>query len=69
MFGRSLAEIDLGYCFEPRERSGSPGHPRLAIALSETPTLRYFDPEAVCLVVVEDDGVFRETVHHPWPGP
>lgn len=68
MPGETLTEIDLGYCFEPRQRPASPGHPRLAITLPETPTLRHFDPEAVCLAVVEDDEVFHETVHHAWPG-
>lgn len=69
MLGPSLTGIDLGYCFEPPERPDEPGHPRLAIALPAAPTLHYFDPETVCLPVVEVNSVSHQTMRHPWSGP
>jgi hypothetical protein len=63
---------ELGYYFLPKQYDNAPGHPRLNVVLSSTPTGEHFDPEhviyTVCAVANRDRGIEHLIVHHNWLG-
>ena len=68
-----FTQQELGYLFWPKPYSHSPGHPRLDINVSESPSNMHFDPEEVHLSVVScsrrdySRPIESLTIHHPWP--
>lgn len=59
-------EPDLGYYFYPPEIDEHPGHPRMDVILTATPTNRHFDPLRVSYLVALRGGTERLVVCHPW---
>jgi hypothetical protein len=60
-------EKEYGYFFHPRERSDSPGHPRLDVFLRSVPTKTHFDPMSMSIhVASEHKNIELLKVHHPW---
>ena len=60
-------EKEYGYFFHPRERSDSPGHPRLDVVLRSVPTKTHFDPIKMTLNVASGhENIEFIKLHHPW---
>lgn len=61
-------EPDLGYIFYPSEIPHYPGHPRLDVILTTSPTERHFDPVKIQFSAISSSNRLEHlTIHHPWP--
>lgn len=62
-----IADMDIGYVFEPESQSDILGGRSLGINLFDKPTLQHFDPKEAILPALDQDGKIESLlIAHPW---
>lgn len=61
--------MDLGYKFDPLPIAEHPGSRSFSVKITETPTLKHYDPEIVRTSIITEEGLLATlVVSHPWIG-